>query len=285
LAAHRTDDAIKMFQATLSPMESRLGLDHPDTLKCRNNLAAAYWKAGRLDRSVPLFEATLKQRESRLGPDHPDTLRTRANLGVNYRDTGRPEDGARLMEQALGQAQGRPAVMKTLAEFTPELARAYATAGYHAKAETLFRGNLERVRNQFGPADPRAAGALASLGFNLVQQRKWAEAEPLLRECLAIRKRAAPDDWSTYNAQALLGGSLLGQKKYDEAEPLLIRGYEGLIARAAKVPTPARHNLTEAGARIVQLYDAWEKPDKAAEWRKTLVQAKPHSGTLPQQPR
>jgi hypothetical protein len=28
--------------------------------------------------------------------------------------------------------------------------------------------------------------------------------------------------------------------------------------------------LTEAGARIVQLYDAWGKRDKADEWRRKL---------------
>ena len=34
---------------------------------------------------------------------------------------------------------------------------------------------------------------------------------------------------------------------------------------------PAR--LTEALERLVQLYDAWEKPDQAAEWRAKLPDA------------
>ena len=81
-----------------------------------------------------------------------------------------------------------------------------------AEAKPLLRDALERARKRFGPADPRTAGAMAPLGRNLIQQRRWAEAEPVLRECLAIREKVQPDDWSTFNARCQLGGSLLGQK-------------------------------------------------------------------------
>jgi hypothetical protein len=40
------------------------------------------------------------------------------------------------------------------------------------------------------------------------QQRKHAEAEPLMRECLAIRQHTDPDMWTTFETQALLGESL-----------------------------------------------------------------------------
>ena len=38
-----------------------------------------------------------------------------------------------------------------------------------------------------------------------LKQQKYAEAEPLLRECLAIRDTKLPDDWSRFSAQSLLG--------------------------------------------------------------------------------
>ena len=85
--------------------------------------------------------------------------------------------------------------------------------------------------------------ALAALGSNLIQQKKWAEAEPILRECLAIREKAQPDDWNTFNTRSQLGGSLLGQNKFAEAEPLILAGYEGLKAREAKIPAPGKPRL------------------------------------------
>src|SRR5262249_52026322 len=108
----------------------------------------------------------------------------------------------------------------------------------------------------------------------LLQQKKHADAEPLLRECLAIRTKHIPDDWRTFNARSMLGASLAGQKKYAEAEPLLVQGYEGMQQREAKVPTDAKHWLTEALERLVRLYEAMGQKDKAAAWRKKLEQHK-----------
>jgi hypothetical protein len=63
---------------------------------------------------------------------------------------------------------------------------------------------------------------------------------------------------------------LAGQEKYAEAEPLIIQGYEGLQARAAKIPAPRKNSLDEAAARIVQFYEAWGKTDQATMWKAKL---------------
>jgi len=68
-----------------------------------------------------------------------------------------------------------------------------------------------------------------------------------------------------------LGWALAGRKRYVEAEPLLIRGYEGLKEREAKIGAPARRSLVAAAGRIVPFYEAWGKADKAAEWRVKLA--------------
>ena len=41
-------------------------------------------------------------------------------------------------------------------------------------------------------------------------------------------------------------------------------------AREAKIPTNGKFRLTEALERLVNLYDAWGKRDKTAEWRRKL---------------
>ena len=153
---------------------------------------------------------------------------------------------------------------------TADLANLLDQSGRGALAETMFLELLEQSRKQFGPADPRTAGALAQLSRNLIQQGKWLAAEPLLRECLALREKSQPDEWTTFNTRSVLGGSLLGQKKFAEAEPLIISGYEGMKAREAKIPPPGKPRLTDAAERVVKLYEAWGKKDKAAEWRDKL---------------
>ena len=69
---------------------------------------------------------------------------------------------------------------------------------------------LEQAKKQYGADDPRTGGLMAQLGSNLLQQKKYAQAELLLREALAIRAKSQPDAWTTFNTQSLLGGALLG---------------------------------------------------------------------------
>ncbi len=67
-----------------------------------------------------------------------------------------------------------------------------------------------------------------------------------------------------------LGAALAGQGKHAQAEPLLTQGYEGMRTREAKIPALGKKRVAEAAARIVPFYEAWGKPDKAAEWRRRL---------------
>jgi hypothetical protein len=61
-----------------------LGGDHPDTLRSRNNLAAAYQSAARLDEAIALYEQTLADQVRVFGEDHPQTLTSRNNLVAAY---------------------------------------------------------------------------------------------------------------------------------------------------------------------------------------------------------
>jgi tetratricopeptide (TPR) repeat protein/tRNA A-37 threonylcarbamoyl transferase component Bud32 len=246
-----------------------------NTLTELANLAARYWSRRQLDRSIPLFEEVLARQTSRLGADHPYTLIALANLGVNYRDAGRLGDGIRCLEQALAAARKRPGPLRAELTWVPgDLAETYMQANQPGKAEALDRQSVEEARRQFGPGDLRTARALALLGWHLLRQDKHAEAEKPLRDCLAIRRQKEPAAWSTFNTQAQLGAALLGQKKYAEAEPLLLKGYEGMKQREAMIPPQGKVRLTEALQWLVQLYDAWDKPDEAARWRKELDASK-----------
>ena len=67
----------------------------------------------------------------------------------------------------------------------------------------------------------------------------------------------------------VLAECLIGQQKYADAEPLLHDGYKGLKALAAENPALA-NSLTRVMECLVQLYDAWGKPEEAAKWRQQL---------------
>jgi tetratricopeptide (TPR) repeat protein len=155
------------------------------------------------------------------------------------------------------------------------LAQVRASLGRYDEAEILFtdllglrRGNPNETQN--------IRFTLSSLGWVRIFQRKYSEAEVVLREaCDRFEAGGEP----RYNCESLLGASLVGQKKFAEAEPLLLSGYDGLIhaivderptTNAAYRLTTSRFSPQDAGAWIVRMYEEWGKPEQAAEWRKRL---------------
>src|SRR5262249_48211681 len=136
-----------------------------------------------------------------------------------------------LLEEALGRARKLSGPMPPRLEWVVgALAAAYDGGGQYARSEPLHRECVELARERHQADSPRIANALSLLGRSLLRQRRCAEAEPILRECLAIREKVAPRNWRTFEAKALLGGALLGQKKYADAGPLLA-GYRGMSGR------------------------------------------------------
>jgi hypothetical protein len=168
-------------------------------------------------------------------------------LAVSYSVTGQFTNAVQAEQEAIS-------VLKPDA---PEDDKAY-----HAGNLRLFEANIP-YRD-----DDRLAGEI----FHSLTLGKFAQAEPLARECLALTKIKFPDDWRMFSAQSFLGASLLGQKKYAEAEPLLLSGYEGLNQQEDKLPPRARTNLEEALQRLAQLDEETGRPAQAAEWKHKLAE-------------
>ena len=264
--AGKLDLALPLLEATLKLLKAKRGPEHPDTLTSMGNLAVSYWRAKQLEKSIPMFEETLKRHEAKLGRDHPQTLSIVANLGVNYSDAGRLKEAIALLEEANRAAKKYP----HLRGVEVPLIDAYTKAGENAKLANLIQEQLTEARKTLPQDSPQLAYQLAILGSSLLQAKAFAEAEPLLRECLAIREKTQPEVWSTFNTKSMLGAALLGQKKYAEAEPLLVAGYEGMKQREKTIPPQGRVQLPEALVPLVQLYEATGKPDAAVKWRKEL---------------
>ena len=261
-AVGKPTEAIALFAASAA-QTARLAPDDPAALTTLNDLAAAYWRSKQLEKSVPLFEGLLKRQEAKLGRQSPNTQLTVGNLGVNYKDSGRLKEAIPLLEEAYQASRRFP----TLRNVVHPLIDAYTKAGEDAKLADVLREKLPEFRKTLPKDSLDLTGMLNHTGRTLVEQKKWIEAEPYLREGLAIREKKMRDDWLTFNSTSLLGGALLGQKKYTEAEPLLRNGYEGMKQRENTIPPQAGTRLPEALDRLIELYAATNKPDEVKKWQ------------------
>jgi tRNA A-37 threonylcarbamoyl transferase component Bud32 len=268
--AGRLGDALALQEETLKRQRTVLGADHVNTLTSMNNLALAYRDAGRVADAVPLLEETLKRRQATLDRDHPETLNTMNNLALAYRDAGRLKEALTLYEETLKRSKAKlgPDHPLTL-HLMKNLAAAYQAAGRLPEALPLFEAALKGRQATLGPDHPDTLALMSQLARAYLVG-KPAQAETLLRQAVAVLDKKSPDGWQSFEARSLLGASLLEQKKYAEAEPFLLQGYEGMKTREPSIPPPSRRRLSEAGKRIVTLYNAWGKADKAEEWTKKL---------------
>jgi tetratricopeptide (TPR) repeat protein len=261
--AARNPDALRWCGRVRQQL-TRAG-DGPDLEPVWNRLGVVYWRMNQLDQSIPIFERVWAALRKSRGPRDPGTLFAQANLAVNYRDAGQLPKAIPLLEQVARDGRGQP----SLRWVRGELLTAYVTAKKSAEGVALVNEMLTEARREYPPKSETLAGALAQLGYSLVQLEAWKEAEPILREALRIREKVQPEAWNTFNARSLLGEALARQKQYAEAEPLLVQGFAGMKQRAAQIPPAFRAlRLGEAADRLVHLNQALGRNDEAAKWRK-----------------
>ena len=264
------------FSENLEFKRRAFGEEHPDTLTAMNNLAELYHRLGRFAEAEALMTKVLDVRRRVLGEEHPNTLGTMNNLAVLYqseRKEARAESlDIKVLEgrrRALGEEH--PATLQSMSN----LALVYLAEGKYTQAEELFTKALEGRRRVLGKEHPATLISLEGLGIAELSQRRYARAEAALREAVSIYQKTAPNNWLRFRSENMLGASLAGQRRYAEAEPLLLSGYDGLVQRQAIIPAANQSAVKDAGERIVQLYQDWGKPDKAAAWKQKLQAIKP----------
>jgi serine/threonine protein kinase/tetratricopeptide (TPR) repeat protein len=241
-------------------------------------------------------EANLKEclaegQQQGVPKDFPPVLGARRNLAWVYvlqDDLVRAEAPAREAVARMRTVMGARHPYTLNAIWV--LARIYLAQGRYDDADKLIEQAVEGSRGRQEEGIVRLAGGLGMRGQLLLAQKKYAEAEPPLRECLelwekrlphggyyflSLSKRSAAREYAF--AKCLLGASLLGQKKYDKAEQLLLDGYDGLKVQPEfpeDATAYAHRSRVDAMTWLMQLYQAWDRPKGAARWRKELEAAK-----------
>ena len=122
-----------------------------------------------------------------------------------------------------------------------------------------------------GERHPLVATSTIGLARIRIEQDQYDEAEPLLHEALSIREEALPAHHpDRIEAATMLGACLTMLERYDEAEALLVDAHEQLTAH----PPEDGETLTQQTLqRLVELYDAWEKPNYRSEYASLLAEA------------
>ena len=239
------------LSAAVGVIEDVLGPDHPYTLTVRNDLASAYYSAGRFGEAIELFERVLAEHERVLGPDHPDTLTTRDNLASAYLSVRRFDEAIELFEQVLDERKrllgaDHPDTLTT----RHNLAGAYRSVRRFGEAIELFERVLaDRVR-VLGPDHPDTLTTRNNLAGAYYSAGRFGEAIELFERVLAEQERVlGPDHPDTLATRHNLAGAYRSVRRFGEAIEL----FERVLADRVRVLGPdhpdtltTRNNLAGA---------------------------------------
>ncbi len=174
----------------------------------------------------------------------------------------------------IAQSMGLADSWQTVQALMVNLAGILSAQEQYVEAEPLVREALRLRRATLPPGHAQICGALVVLGEILTEagdEADWAEAEQLLRECVEIREKSLPaGSPSTVEARRMLGRCLARLGRFEEAEPLLTYDLPGPHTDPNASPLDIQRVLHY----VVDLYDAWGKPELASRYRelaKTLA--------------
>ena len=267
----RLDEAEAHCRAALAIRRKVLGPDDHDTATSMSDLGLLLRQKGDRAGAETMLRETLAVTRKSSGPRHPDTATALANLALTVNERGDHAAAEVMFREALGISQaslGRD--HPNNAQRLANLANVLRLRGKLAEAAAKNEEALGISRPALGPDHPSVARQEVGLARIYLDQGRPAEAAPLLRHALGVQQESLPaGDWRLGATRSLLGDAYTRLSRFADAEPHLL----GAFALLRVTPDPqgletreARDNL----ARLVALYEAWGRPEKAAPYRSPL---------------
>ena len=121
-------------------------------------------------------------------------------------------------------------------------------------------------RKLLGNKHPAVAKSLYFLAKLEASQEHFEEAVLLYKECLEIQSQVIPDHVLNLQIMTMLASCFISLNEYEKAEELLLKSYPLL-----KEKQGINHEDTIMALHtLVELYKAWDKPEKVAEYEAFL---------------
>jgi CHAT domain-containing protein/tetratricopeptide (TPR) repeat protein len=236
--------ALPIVERQLKLQESRIGIEHRNTLTTLENLGTLHKELGNYGEAERLYRRSLETHERAYGKDDVGISDVANKLAMLYRAQGRYAEAEGLYLRAIKiKSSG---VFKDLPpyEIFGNLALLYEDQGRDREAEQFYRRAIEEQERNFDKDDPVALWLandpsrfilMSNLANFLGEQGRYAEAEQLFRSALERQERARgkdhPDTLGTVNNLAALYHT---QHRYEDATlhyQRALKGYERVAGK------------------------------------------------------
>ena len=266
----RYTEAEALHRKALAMSKNMLGSEHPNVATSLSNLAKMLEDQGKLTEAEPILREVLAITRRSTTSAPRDVEGQIHPVAENFYRQGKYAEAEPLYREVIESRQTRlkaedEEMIRPIASLARLLADwAWSDCTLIADHDPEPPQNISPERR--GEAQPALLRA--------------EEAERLLRECLAARLRGATaSHWRTDDTRSRLGGALLAVAvtapalttesrlaKLRDAESVLLEAHQSLL----RIPETEWKYLRDSFVRLVRLYEALDKPDKAAAWQNQL---------------
>jgi serine/threonine-protein kinase len=233
------------------------------------NLGAAHFQRGNYAEAEREYRDALAIFEAHYGPYHPKTASGLTMLGRSLVYQDRDAEAKEHLLRALGileRAYGP--VHPLVASAMNDLGSVALRSGDLAGAESRYARMVEIYREVYGDRHYLFGIAISNLGSVHLQAERYERAEPLFREAVQrFAETLSATHINTGIARIKLGRTLLRLGRYTAAETESLAGYEIVASQSS----PSVSWLRSARTDLVAIYDALDKPDRAARFRAELA--------------
>lgn len=294
-------EAYQRVQDAQAVARERFAFSHPIMLRLANVRGSILLNAGHVSEAIGVHRKAYEIATEKLGEIHPESNSLLQNLCEDYWYSGDIHDGVPLMKKAS------EVLLKEIGDsgasyLEIQLALAYALCAdkKHSEAEPIFKFVLEKRRELHGLRHPLTRAVTRPLGYIMIEQRKFGEAEEYFALDVERREtgRIAPRSFAVsmvnlavcqseqgkhdeamaslrelgdftklmrpYN---LIAGSLVGladasKGKYEEAEKKILNAINRSRDVDDAAPTFLQIQRILTHQRAVTLYEMWGKDSK-----------------------
>ncbi len=222
----RYAEAEGLLVRALQLRQQSLPATHVSIASTLNALGIVYSNQGRLVEAENYYRKALRMRQEIFGGDHGEVLASFNNLAILYKDMKRFEESAKLYKRLISLCETNENRLSDVSVYSTNLANMYEARGDFEAAESTARRGLEAAR-QATDRDPsaiqRGARTLASV---LCNAKRYAEAEPLVREVAELSRTTAATPGDQFQIRFLQARVADGLGQRDEALKLLTSGLD-----------------------------------------------------------
>lgn len=267
------EESEQFFREALSVVRKLYGDKDPRLAEVMDDLAVLLADRGDYEEAEQFHREALGIRRDVLGNEHPDVATSLNNLAVLFIKQGNYEPAEQLHREALALRR------KLLGNEHPHVAVSLNNVAYlldkkkgaYEEAERFYREAMAIYRKELGEEHQQFTIVLRNLAGVIQAQGDLERAESVYLQAIALQRKIFDEQ------HPLLGATLSGygicltqMERYGEAEAFLLDSYG--IMKAVFGP---RHDWTHIVVEnLIKLYEAWSKPEKAAEYRAMLEEDK-----------